>query len=72
MTTQQIIKCDECDGQGYREAYVMLDTPAQPIVKQMTKCWKCEGHRRLVVCSCGCGATLPDNGCDETGRPMRG
>ena len=25
---------------------------------------------RVVVCDCGCGATLPDNGRDEAGKPL--
>jgi hypothetical protein len=36
------------------------------------KCWLCDGYGRVVVCSCGCGALLPDNGRDETGRPIGG
>jgi len=36
------------------------------------KCWVCDGYGRIVICSCGCGALLPDNGRDETGRPIRG
>lgn len=36
------------------------------------RCWLCDGYRRVSVCSCGCGSLLPDNGRDETGRPIGG
>jgi DnaJ-class molecular chaperone len=67
MAEQRKARCGDCEGTGWITDRIHM---GDRVGTRTYPCGRCDGIGRLIVCSCGCGATMPDNGRDEAGRPL--